>query len=223
MQTTKSMKKTKDVKGTVKRGGGTAWAERVWKASWAYIRTMVDTVREPFIILDHDLRVIAANEAFYRTFQVPVKDTENKLLYDLGDGQWDIPALRKLLKDISKKETFFRGFEVTHDFPVIGRKVMLLNARRIHQEKKDKSGAGMKPIILLAIEDITEITSISEKLAGQTKEYEAKIIDRTRELERRLAELKDLNETVAAFSSTVTGLTTVIGDLNGDIVALRKK
>ena len=79
---------------------GTELAERVWKASWAYIRTMVDTVREPFVILNQDFRVIAANETFYRTFRVEIADTENKLIFDLGDGQWNIPALRNLLIDI---------------------------------------------------------------------------------------------------------------------------
>ena len=109
---------------TLKKSGGIHWAENVWKASWTYIRTVVDTVREPFLILDGNLRVIAANETFYKTFQVPEKDTEQKLFYELGDGQWNIPALRKLLEDILPKDTFFKGFEVSHIFPRIGQKHM---------------------------------------------------------------------------------------------------
>src|ERR1041385_8179391 len=67
---------------------------------WTYIKTVVDVVRQPILILDKNLRVLAANESFYQTFQVESKNTEKKVIYDLGNGQWDIPALRKLLEDI---------------------------------------------------------------------------------------------------------------------------
>jgi two-component system CheB/CheR fusion protein len=70
---------------------------RLWEKSWTYIKTVVDVVREPVLILDKDLRVMAANESFYRIFQVEAKDTEGHVVYGLGNGQWDIPALRKLL------------------------------------------------------------------------------------------------------------------------------
>src|SRR5690606_28210977 len=103
-----------------------------WEKSWVYIKSTVDVVREPVLILDKNLSVMAANESFYRLFQVEQKNTENKLVYELGNGQWDIPALRKLLEDILPKNTFFKGFEVSHEFPVIGHKNMLLNARQIH-------------------------------------------------------------------------------------------
>src|SRR5665213_2453884 len=97
-----------------------------------FIKIMVDIVREPIIMLDDELRVLVANESFYRTFQVEMKDTEGRIVYELGNGQWNIPALQKLLEDILPKNTFFKGFEVIHEFPFIGRKVMILNARRIH-------------------------------------------------------------------------------------------
>ena len=201
---------------------GIDWAESVWRASWTYIRTVVDTVHEPFVILDEDLRVIAANETFYRVFDVPVKDTEGKLIYELGDGQWNISALKKLLKDILSKDTFFKGFEVKHEFPKIGCKIMLLNARRIHQ-----NGSGMKatlkPIILLAIEDITEITIIAQKLASKTKEYEVKMIERSEELGARIAELAGFNKTVVGFNKTITKLTSVIESLRNEIVLLQGK
>ena len=71
--------------------------ERIWAESWTYIKTVVDVVREPVIILDNKLRVMAANEAFYQMFKVEPKETEHKVVYELGDGQWDIPALRQLL------------------------------------------------------------------------------------------------------------------------------
>ena len=111
---------------------------------------IVDTVREPLLVLDADLRVTRANRSFYQTFQVPPVETENRIIYDLGNRQWDIPALRTLLEIILPQNTFFDGFEVVHDFPTIGRRDMLLNARRIDRE------GNHTPFILLAIEDVTE-------------------------------------------------------------------
>ncbi|MFA7715221.1 MAG: PAS domain-containing protein, partial [Candidatus Paceibacterota bacterium] len=87
---------------------GADFVERFWEKSWTYIKTVVDVVREPVLILDKDLRVMAANEAFYRIFQVESKDTEKKIVYELGNGQWNIPSLKKLLEDILPKNTFFK-------------------------------------------------------------------------------------------------------------------
>ncbi|HEY9584961.1 MAG TPA: PAS domain-containing protein [Candidatus Paceibacterota bacterium] len=159
----------------------------LWEESWTYIKTVVDIVREPILVLDKDLRVMAANESFYRTFQVEHKDTENKIVYDLGNGQWNIPALKKLLEDILPKNTFFKGFEVAHEFPVIGRKVIILNARRIYKE--DNSGK-FPPIILLAMEDVTEMMVIAETLAGHANKLETKLSDRTEKLEQNISKLK---------------------------------
>jgi two-component system CheB/CheR fusion protein len=111
--------------------------------------TIVETVREPLLILDGDLHVIAANPAFYRFFKATPKDTQGRLIYDLGDRQWDIPELRRLLEQIVPKDTRFEGFPVTHDFPGVGRKTMLLNARQTML----KGEATCR--ILLAIEDVT--------------------------------------------------------------------
>jgi hypothetical protein len=83
--------------------------------------SIVDTVREPLLVLSADLLVRRANRSFYRTFAVTPEKTVDRLVYDLGDGQWDIPALRKLLEDILPQNTTFDDFEVTHDFPAIGR------------------------------------------------------------------------------------------------------
>lgn len=137
--------------------------ERLWEESWTYIKTVVDVVREPILILDKNLCVMIANESFYQTFQVEPEDTEDKVIYKLGNGQWDILSLRKLLEDILPKNTFFKGFEVIHDFPFIGQKVMILNARRIYREE---SGSGaFPPIILLAMEDVTEMVGVAEMFA----------------------------------------------------------
>src|SRR5580698_3792427 len=96
-----------------------------------YAQNIVDTVREPLLILDATLRVRSANRAFYQTFQVSAEETVNRLIYELGNGQWDIPDLRTLLEDVVPKSSVFNDFELDHTFPVIGRRVMLLNARKL--------------------------------------------------------------------------------------------
>jgi hypothetical protein len=176
---------------------GADFFDRMWEESWTYIKTVVDIVREPVLVLDKDLRVMVANDSFYRTFQVEATDTENKVVYELGDGQWNIPALRKLLDDILPKNTFFKGFEVIHEFPAIGRKVMILNARQIHSKvvKDDTASEIFPPIILLAMEDVTEMMAVAEALAGHANQSEAKFTERARKLEVHIGELeKEINE-----------------------------
>ncbi len=167
--------------------------KHLWEESWTYIKTVVDIVREPILILDKDLRVMVANEAFYRTFQVEHKDVENKMVYELGNGQWNIPSLKKLLEDILPKNTFFKGFEVAHEFPTIGRKVIILNARQIHPEGKNTLDI-FPPIILLAMEDVTDMMVVAETLASHTNHMEAKHNDRTEKLEINIKKLeKEIN------------------------------
>lgn len=162
---------------------------KLWKKSWTYIKTVVDVVREPILILDKDLRVMAANESFYNTFQVEHADTHEHVVYELGNGQWNIPALRKLLENILPKNTFFKGFQVDHDFPIIGRKVMILNAREIHF-KDDADTKEFPAIILLAIEDITDMMLVAESLATHTKVSETHLTDRTKKLEDTIERLE---------------------------------
>ncbi len=183
----------KDAEQTLKPVGADFF-ERLWAESWTYIKTVVDVVREPVLILDKNFRVKAANESFYRMFQVEAKDTEGKIVYELGDGQWNIPALRKLLEDILPKNSFFRGFEVTHEFPSIGRKVMLLNARQIYCKEDSASGL-FPPIILLAIEDVTEMMVVAETLASHANQMEARLTERTQKLEIHIGKLEqEINE-----------------------------
>lgn len=163
--------------------------KELWEASWTYIKTVVDVVRQPILILDKDLRVMVANDPFYRTFQVESKDTENKVVYELGNGQWNIPDLRRLLEEILPNNTFFKGFEVAHEFPFIGRKVMILNARRIYF-KEETSSHVFPPIILLAIEDVTEMMVIAETLATHAKQVEVRLTDRTQKLETHIKKLE---------------------------------
>ncbi|PIR85568.1 hypothetical protein COU15_00530 [Candidatus Kaiserbacteria bacterium CG10_big_fil_rev_8_21_14_0_10_45_20] len=165
---------------------GAELIDHFWEKSWTYIRTVADVVREPILILDKDLTVMAANDSFYQTFQVDPKDTEKKNIYNLGNGQWEIPALKKLLEDILPKNTFFKGFEVAHNFPTIGHKVMILNARQIYI----KEDATFPPIILLAMEDVTEMMAIAERLATHTKQIESKLLKRTGKMESKMEELE---------------------------------
>lgn len=123
-------------------------AEQGRDEALAYARSIVETVREPLVVLDGQLRVLSANLAFYRTFGVAPPDTEGRRLYDLGNGQWNVPRLRTLLEEILPQRSSFEAFEVEHDFPGIGRKTMLLNARRLRQADAER--------ILLAFEDVTE-------------------------------------------------------------------
>ena len=115
----------------------------------AYAQDVVDTVREPLLILDGSLRVHSANRAFYQTFHVVPEETERRLVYELGNGQWDIPALRTLLEDIVPMSSVFNDFELAHDFPVIGQRVMLLNARKMRQRNHAE-------LLVLAMEDVTD-------------------------------------------------------------------
>lgn len=133
-------------------------AEEALEEARYYAESIVDAVREPLIVLDADLRVVSASRAFYQAFQVSPEKIEGQLLYELGDKQWDIPKLKKLLEEILSKKSSFDDYEVEHVFPTIGRRFMLLNARRIPR-------AANKPgLILLAIEDITERKRLEEKL-----------------------------------------------------------
>jgi len=153
-------------------------AERAIQEARKYAEGIVETVREPLMVLDADLRVISVNRSFYQTFKVAPAETMGQLIYDLGNRQWDIPRLRELLEDILPKNTTFDDFGVEHEFTTIGRKTMLLNARRIYQE------ANKTQMILLAIEDITERKQAEEKLKQYHKHLEELVEARTAELRR---------------------------------------
>ncbi len=122
-----------------------------------YALNIVDTVREPLLILDTTLRVRSANRAFYQTFQVSPDETVGRLIYELGNGQWDIPDLRTLLEDIVPKSSVFNDFELEHTFPAIGRRVMLLNARKLQAGRHGE-------LLVLAMEDVTARKRAEEEL-----------------------------------------------------------
>jgi PAS domain S-box-containing protein len=131
-----------------------------------YSESIINTVREPLIVLDQDLRVVTASRSFYEVFKVKPEETVGQLIYDLGNKQWNIPKLRELLETILPQKTAFDNYEVEHDFATIGRRVMLLNARQIQRM------LGKRRIILLAIEDITARREIEIGLEKTRKELE---------------------------------------------------
>src|SRR6185436_13852688 len=125
----------------------------------AYADDIIATLREPFVVLDSDLRVKTANRAFYDAFHVSKEETENHLVYDLGNGQWDIAGLRKLLDEVLSRNKSVHDFEVEHTFPELGRKTMLLNARPFPPNSKNPE------LILLAVEDVSEVRRRADELA----------------------------------------------------------
>ena len=137
-----------------------------FSAAHQLLLDIIDTVREPLLVLDPEFRVTQANRAFFSTFRVEPDDTIGKVLFTLGDGQWDIPALRELLRDKLTLAPHLYDFDVDHVFPGIGRKIMLLNARLVSQ------GPNMPRIILLAIEDITQRRFTEWRLADQRRELQ---------------------------------------------------
>ena len=148
-------------------------SQRLLEQIETYAQDVVDTVREPLLILDSSLRVHSANRAFYQTFHVSSEETENRLIYELGNGQWDIPDLRTLLEDIVPTSSVFNDFELEHDFPVIGRRVMLLNARKLRQGSHAE-------LLVLAMEDVTERRRAEGEVA--TAKEAAETANRTKSL-----------------------------------------
>ncbi len=145
---------------------------------------IVDTIPEPFLVLDEAFRILAASRAFYQTFQVDPEQTRGRLLYDLGDGQWDVPALRLLLETIIPQHTAMDGFEVEHEFPNIGRRTMVLNARMVFYDDSATS------TILLAFTDITarrQIEREKEALLERSEELLRQKQILLREMEHRVA------------------------------------
>lgn len=129
------------------------------KRSRDYAAALVETVREPLVVLTADLRVRSANQAFYETFQTTAEETESRLLYELNHGRWNIPELRRLLGEMLPRNRVLENFELEFDLPPIGRKSVRINARQVVQPE-----GGDEPLILLAIEDITTYKQAQEQL-----------------------------------------------------------
>jgi two-component system, chemotaxis family, CheB/CheR fusion protein len=115
-----------------------------------FAQSIIATIREPLVVLDGDLRIISASRSFYGMFKMTPAEAEGRLFYEISQRQWDIHALRQLLEDILPKNAHFDDFRVEHDFPAIGHKKLLLNARRLTSDEYHNS------LILLAMEDVTD-------------------------------------------------------------------
>jgi two-component sensor histidine kinase len=156
-------------------------------------QAIVNTIPEPFLVLDEQFHVLAASRSFYETFKVDPEQTQGCLLYALGDGQWDIPALRILLETIIPEKTSMDGFEVEHDFPGVGRKTMLLNARKVLYEDSPAS------TILLAFNDVTARRAIELEKAD--------LLERTEELLRqKQVLLQEMEHRVANSLSIIAAI-----------------
>jgi two-component system, chemotaxis family, CheB/CheR fusion protein len=152
-----------------------------------YAESINTTIHEPIVILDRNLHIKSANKAFYKSFGVKVKDTEGTSLFELGDQQWNIPALRDLLAEIIPKNSFFDNFELKHHFEGIGEKTLMLNARMLQQKLPHEQ------LILLAIHDRTEVTS----LALEVREKEKKLLKEQLESEKRDKKNAELKTKIA--------------------------
>lgn len=128
-------------------------------------RAIVDTIRTPLLVLDRSLEVVEANPAFYRTFLRDRSETVGRPLHHLGDGEWDLPELRTLLDRVLHEHTQVDDFSVDHEFPSLGRRHILLNAREVAEH-------GSQPLILLALEDVTERQRVSAELQRSNQELE---------------------------------------------------
>jgi diguanylate cyclase (GGDEF)-like protein/PAS domain S-box-containing protein len=135
-----------------------------------YAENIVETVREPLVVLDSELKILTANHSFYETFKVTAEETIGNFIYAVGNRQWDIPRLRVLVEEILPRNTVINGYEVEHDFPGIGRKTILLNARQIFRENIGSQ------IILLAMEDITA-RKLAEERIGEVSRQQQAILD----------------------------------------------
>ena len=159
--------------------------------SYQYSDAILANIHEPLLVLDKDLRVVSASKSFYKKFTLTPEETEGILLYDVGNKEWDIPALRQLLEDILPKNSEFQDFEVVHTFPRLGEKIMLLNANRIIQKVHHKQ------LILLSIADITEVRKKALEFITKEKNLLARqnqVLEKA--VEKRTNELKKVNETL---------------------------
>jgi len=168
-----------------------------------YMEALVDVARESFLILDSDLRVVMANLVFYQNFQVSKGETESRRIYELGNGQWNIPELKDFLEDILPNKKAMRDYEVRHVFETIGEKTMVLNARQIDSVQ----------LIILAIEDVTDKKNLEEKLAECAKGLEVKVAERTHDIATRVKELEALNKTMVGRELKMVELKKEIADL----------
>lgn len=159
----------------------TGWknSEKLLQEEKEYAELLLDTVREGLLVLDDKLQVQSGNESFYHFFQTDKDETVGNYLYELGDNQWDIPELRKLLEEILPESKVVNDYEIEHEFERIGQRIMLLNARQIDHLQ----------LILLAIEDVTERKQAARKLRRANETLEQRVEERTRQVRKLVSRL----------------------------------
>src|SRR6185436_11178342 len=160
-------------------------------AARSFSDAVVDTVRHPILVLDAGLRVQRANAPFYHEFKVSPEETVNRLVYELGNREWEIPRLRSLLEEILPRNTRFENFEVEHEFPQIGQKTILLYGRRIMFKHSPD------PMILLCMEDVTQRRKAEAEIRKLNTTLEARVVDRTAKLASSRGEMEAFTYTVA--------------------------
>jgi PAS domain S-box-containing protein len=143
----------------------------------ALAQAILDTIRDPLLVLDQNLRVVAANRVYCQKFRMSRQDIQGRPVYGLGDGQWDIPELRMLLEEIAPSRAAVPTYEVERDFPIIGRRTMLLSSSEVFNERETER------LILLAIEDITDRRSAEREMAELLRQKEMLL----REMQHRVA------------------------------------
>lgn len=151
--------------------------------AWAPIQAMAGIMHQPFLALDMRHRVILANDAFSKTFQMDREAIVGEVIYMLGDGEWDIPALRRLLEEIIPRNSFFREYEIDHEFSLIGPRNLLCSACMVPRDAGER-------LIFLAIEDMTALMSVAETIALQMRALVAKNAAQIRMLEMQVAKLE---------------------------------
>jgi two-component system CheB/CheR fusion protein len=175
-------------------------------AAREYSESIINTIREPLISLNQDLRVVSVSRSFYEVFKVNPEETVGQLIYDLGNKQWDIPKLRELLEKILPQKATFDNYEVEHDFATIGRRIMLLNARQI------KRALGKEQIILLAIEDITERREIENGLEKARKDLKTLAIELERTAKVKSEFLANMSHELRTPLNSINGFSEVLYD-----------
>jgi PAS domain S-box-containing protein len=164
----------------------------------AYAETVIRTVPDPLIVLKADLRVHSANEAFYSTFKVSPAETEGRSIFELGNGKWDLPELRKLLEEVIPRSNSFDEFEVAQDFERIGQRTFLVNARML------KGPEGGVKMVLLGMQDVSQRKRAEAALAQAQHELEQHARDLEQIVGERTAALRETVRELEAFSYSIS-------------------
>lgn len=169
------------------------------------ITILSETARDPFLVLDVNLKVIEGNQSFFETFRVTKEETKGKQIYNLGSGQWDIPKLKDLLEDILPQKKVFRDFEVEYNFPKIGKRIFILNAQRLDTVQ----------LMILSFEDISAKKEVERKAQKYTRNLEAEVSKRTKDLEDKVRDLEELTR-------AMVGRELKMSELKKEIVRIKK-